>query len=292
MKADISTKAMLVSLEICTWTARKADKEVSDKVADENEASRDAGRYWKALVAKDAISKIRTIAGAARNTHYEFTLPWAQDGARILPATMYWKYEETMRGFRDQFEEAVREFLTNYEQYVQAARFRLKKLFKEGDYPSSREIASKFSFQRIITPLPDASDFRVDLSKGEVDRIKKEIEGRMQDTLQDAVRDVWDRLHRTLAHIADRLDAYKVEDGKVRNPFRDSLVTNLNELVDLLPKLNLTGDAKLSELTKQVSEKLTGFEAQDLRDDEKLRRQVARDTKSILDNMAGYMAAA
>jgi len=38
----------------------------------------------------------------------------------------------------------------------------------------------------------------------------------------------------------------------VEQPFRDSVVPNLAKLVDVLPKLNVTGDPELERLTAEV----------------------------------------
>ena len=41
-------------------------------------------------------------------------------------------------------------------------------------------------------------------------------------------------------HLAERLQAFQVTEEGVEHPFRDSVVTNLVKLVDILPKLNVT----------------------------------------------------
>jgi hypothetical protein len=49
------------------------------------------------------------------------------------------------------------------------------------------------------------------------------------------------------------LSAYKTTEQGVEHPFRDSIVTNLVKLVDVMPRLNVTGDPELERLTAQLA---------------------------------------
>src|SRR6266481_3522697 len=88
--------------------------------------------------------------------------------------------------------------------------------------------------------LPDAGDFRVTLGDEEKQRIKRQIALDVEASLQVGTRELWHRLYEAIQHMADRLSAYKVTDDGVEHPFRDTVVTNLVRLVDVLPKLNIT----------------------------------------------------
>ena len=82
----LSTRAMLSGLTIRQWTARKLDKRVTAEVAATHGTDSHVGRYNKSLVAKESLAAIVAAANAARALHYARTLPWLDDGARILPA--------------------------------------------------------------------------------------------------------------------------------------------------------------------------------------------------------------
>jgi len=90
-------------------------------------------------------------------------------------------------------------------------------------------------------PLPDASDFRVSLGKEETERIQRQITATVQASLTVASRELWQRLYEAVSHMAERLSAYKVGEETVEHPFRDTVVTNLVRLVDVLPKLTRQG---------------------------------------------------
>lgn len=282
MQNDLSKKAMLVRLSISQWTARKYDKKVSQEVADKHHIYLDAGRYSKVLIAREEIKKIEKTANEARTFHYENTLPWRDDGARILPASNFDTYSQKMRELRSKFEHAVTLFCDNYPDLIQDARIKLNSLFNPSDYPAVNGVRRKFDFQVTIDPMPDAADFRVTLRDEDIQEIQQDIAKRMKHVQAEAMKDLWHRLHKVVSHMADRL-------SKTDAVFRNSLVGNLTELVNLLPRLNLAGDVELEAMRKQVEEKLCQHDAQTLRESPKIRQETADNAHSILDAMSGYM---
>jgi hypothetical protein len=290
---DITTKAMLVSLTIKAWSGAKIDKRVGQDVAAREGADNDAGHYSKKLVAKDALAEIKAISGEARTKHYEYTLPWSQDGARILPSAMHAKYAADMRGLQDRFELAVKGFMNDYEGQILLAQRRLGGMFVEADYPDPRDIDSKFAWEINVMPIPSGNDFRVSLSQDMTTAIRQDIEAKTGKAVQDATRSLFDRVTKTIAHMAESLEDYGevIENGKIKkiNPFRDSVVGNIQELVDLLPALNITGDSTLTTVTEEIKNKLLARTAEELRSMPVVRKEVAQHARKVLEDMEGYV---
>src|SRR6185312_17333824 len=161
-------------------------------------------------------------------------------------------------------------------------------LFRENDYPTPSELRAKFSFETKVLPLPDASDFRVALGNEEKDRIKRQITAAVEASLQVGSRELWYRLYEAVQHMADRLTAYKVTGNGVEHPFRDTVVTNLVKLVDVLPKLNITNDPELERLANRVRASLL-VDPKELRTSESVRNETAKAAADIAQHMAGYM---
>ena len=293
----LTERAMLVSLNISQWTARKHDREISDEVAREHGTRRpsdDVGRYNKILVDKAALRPIQEVVTEARTHHDKVTLPWSDQGYRILTAAGYFDYTQAMSGFQSRFVAAVDAFAVEYRQHVAEARDRLNGMFNADDYPDEWAIRAKFEFTHQVMPLPDEGDFRVSsLGADDVDKIKADIRARIDAEVQEAVRDPWNRIHDAVQHMAGRLHAFNpTGKGKDRGAFRDSLVDNLRELVDVLPALNLSGDGELDAMRDRLAADLCDLDAQDLRDDMHAREETARKADAILASMAGYGEAA
>jgi hypothetical protein len=73
---SLSSRAMLCSLSISTWSARKHDRDASEEIAVRHGAQTDSGRYHKLLVPKEALAEVQKIVSEARQEHYFMTLPW------------------------------------------------------------------------------------------------------------------------------------------------------------------------------------------------------------------------
>jgi hypothetical protein len=67
--------------------------------------------------------------------------------------------------------------------------------------------------------------------------------------------------------------------------FHASLVTNIGELVDLLPSLNVNQDEELNRFAGEIRDRLCGFTARDLKKNEMLRAATANDAAQILTEM-------
>lgn len=287
---SLSSRAMLCSLSISMWSARKHDPEASEEIAQRHGAQADAGRYQKVLLPKTALAEIQKIVSDARQEHYFMTLPWDDNGYRVLPAAAYMDHTERMRDLSNRFSPAVETLAQQFGQLVEEAKVRLGGLFRPEDYPSSEELRSKFSFETKVMPLPNAGDFRVTMGDEEKERIKRQITAAVEASLQVASRELWQRLYEAVSHLAGRLQAYKVTDEGVEHPFRDSVVTNLVKLVDVLPKLNVTGDPELESLAAQVRTSLL-VDPQELRKSDSVRSEAAKAASAIANRMAAYMGA-
>lgn len=288
----LATRAMLSGLRIQQWSARKLDRKATAETNTRAGASSDAGRFNKALLSGEALGRIVTAANAARGAHYDRTLPWLDDGARILPAAAYATYSETMRRIRHDFEGAVEEFISGYPTFVEAARVRLGTMFDANDYPDVSEIRARFTFNVRVLPMPDASDFRVELATSQAEEIRAEIQATQKAALEGAMADAWRRISETVGRMAERLSAYKpaTVTAKGENAFRDSLVVNVRELVAVLPAFNLTADPILADIIARMERDLCGADADRLRSDTAARKETAAAAAAILADVSAYMA--
>jgi hypothetical protein len=281
---DLSTKAMLAAVHISLWAARKHDRKASRDVATLNNANEEAGRYNKRLFCEaPKLDEIQTIAGHIRNYFYRVTLPWSDEGLRILPADLYFEFQAQMRDFAAEFRYAVDEFLDAYDSYVQEAKPMLGTLFHLKDYPSAEKVKEKFAFRPEILPIPTGDDFRVSLSEDEQARIARDIDASTRAAIGDGMRDLWTRLYEVTHHMASRL-----ADPEAR--FHGTLVSNVCDLVELLPRLNIVGDPHLASLTEQVRKQLCQHSADLLRNSPTTRQQTAASAAAIARTIAGVLA--
>lgn len=279
---DLSKKSMLVGLKISQWGARKFDRGASREVWTTHNATAESGRFSKSLMplAAERLAITRN-ANEARAFYYANTLPWGDDGLRILPTENYMDFAAKMAKFKNTHERLVSTFCGKYPALKEAARFALGTLFSEADYPHESRIRESYAFEVVVRPMVVSNDFRCALADDEVERIKAAIEEEVNGAVRLAVRDVWERLHEAVKKMADKL----AEPDAI---FRDTLVGNIQELVDVLPRLNLTKDPALDNVLSEVRDKLAKRDPDTLRKDVEERKDTAKEAAALLEKIAGY----
>ena len=279
----LNEKALLVNPSIGQWEGRKTDKKITIRVNNEYAASQDAGKWSKYLLAKSALREIQQTVNAARTYHYDHTLPWFDDGSRILAAISYVEYMAKMAQFKERFQELVRQLMENYATLIGAARGILNGMFDIKDYLPRNKLEKKFHFEVVVSPLPDAADFRVQLANEEIAAIQEQIEQRTIDTGKLIEGDIYKRLSKVVGHMVNKL-------ADPEGQYKDTLIGNLQELVDLIPGLNITGNADIEAVRQKVAQ-LASNDPQDLRDNPGARTEVAKDAKAVLDDITAKMSA-
>ena len=218
----LTNHAMLVSLTIKQWGARKLDRNASNELCDSKQAQRSSGNFNKLLIPKIHLQAIQKLVNSIRNYHYSNTLPWEHKGSDILPSNQYFEYTQQMGNFKTQFENKVDEFLTAYPTILEQVESSLKDLYNEHDYPSVEVISKKFELTVSMSPIPDAGDFRIDLEQAEIDKLEEQLSERMVQANKNAETELFSRLYTTVAKAV----------VKLKDPvgvFRNTLIINIIE---------------------------------------------------------------
>lgn len=296
---SLSSIAMLCSLSISAWSGYRYDKQTSEEIAQLHGAENDAGRFNKRLVPGKALKEITSAIGQARRDHEFLTLPWGDNGSRLLPGATYMEHTALMKQRKQEFEAAVARFVGGFENLV-CSQSRLGTLLKVEDYPGMiedggrlrfvrpRELRNLFSFDTTIDPMHDPNDFRVAIGDEERERIKRQIAQSVEAAIRVGTRDLWQRLYKAVAHMSQRMNEYNAADGENKPKLYSSMVTNIVEIVDVLPSLNVAGDADLSRMAEEVRKALV-FDTKELKKSESLRSEAAQKATEIAQRMAAYM---
>jgi hypothetical protein len=277
---SISSSSILAELNISVWTANKLDKRITNDVLVANGATNlDAGQFRKNLMSGTTLRKdIADFAASCRLWHNTTTLPWADRGARLLPTSLFLEYKAEANKRKQRFDHMVQHFLAEYPKLQAQAQQHLGALYDPNDYPSTEEVASKFGFRMVFTPLPEAGDFRLDVAQEDLEILRKQYDTALGERLQDAMKSQWDKLHDLLTRMSDKL----VEpEGEDKRRWHDTFITNAHELCAMLGHLNVTKDPKLDEAKRKLEQAVHGVDIDDIKDDISTRE----DVKAKLDNI-------
>lgn len=271
---SLLTRAMLVYVHIHIYPFRRVDKKIGKEVKDLKgvKEEKDPGKYTKFLLdTKNALyAEIGRIGTRTRNELYALTLRWDDNGGRILNAADGWdRFTEVVRQRTEEFDAAVERFMEAYPALKAEALADMSQMVSPSEYPSIDTLRGRFGVEVEVRPLPDCNDFRVRLGDKEVSGIKQQIIRQNQDAVTAAVNDMWGRLLEPVQKMADTL-------GDPEAGFHKSLTGNIEEVIEMLPLLNVTRDGRVGDVIKQIQCSLLQYSPQALKKSPMARQETAK----------------
>lgn len=277
-------RAMLVRLKIKVPTFTMIDRTTTDEVLKDKQAkTKSAGRFNKSLLPNNEhLKEIKRIAGFARNFNYQQTLPWTDQGARILPTRRYNTHTKELTTFRHKFDHAVDQFIAAYKKAITDAQKELGNLFDPDDYPSENRLREEFNFDLNYDPIPHSDDFRITLHSKDLKRIRTQLEKKAELATDETRRHLYERLYRLVEHLGTTL-----QDADAK--FKNSITGNIEDLTAIMDDMNITNDPELKKLSDQAAQIASGTSPDDLRKDSKVRSDTAEKSKKLADAIAERM---
>ncbi len=281
---SIQSSAMLVGVTMRVWTAFKLDKSTTAEVNMDKNADTGVAR-----VNKNLFKNVRELEAIKRHTRdvrkwlYDNTLPWADEGDRLLPTAAFFNFKQELNDKEKEFYDLRDAFLNKYDVLVGSQAFKMGSLFDRSEYPTLLEVAGKFDFTSSFSPLPQSGDFRVDIGTEALEALTSDYDAMFTDRFDAAVNDIKDRLMQGIKHLSQRLEYG--QDGKP-NVFRDTALSNVADMLSRVKVLNISGDEALAAAALEAEQVLACVTPTELR-----KENDARDhTKAKLDEILGKMS--
>jgi hypothetical protein len=194
-----------------------------------------------------------------------------------------------MTALQGEYQRLVQAFLDAYSWEIQNSQLKLGQLFNPDEYPTTDALTGKFRFMVNYMPLPDAGDWRVSIGNETEQALRSQYEGYYATQLQAAMGDVWRRAHEALTKMSERLD---YADETTRKVFRDSLVSNVTDIIELLGACNVTNDPVMTQAQRDLDDAMRGITPDALRDDPYLRAETRRkvnEVRRVIDNLPSLL---
>ena len=283
-ESTLSERALLVRFSIGRWYGSGADEQVIHELRETKNARGEIGSFTKRLMKRERLAEINRVTNDARKYHKMMTLPWGDSGARVLGVESFREYKEQMTKFEAGFFAAVGEFLKVYPKLVEQERENLGGLWKAEDYPSVDMMRDSFRFGLAVDPLPRTKDLRLKLSAEHATEIRREVEQRLHESLVGAVGEIYDRISEEVKDAKEKLDD---PDARLQN----RMFSGLQQIVALLPKLNIMRDPRLLVLGRELTKELVSVPIDSLRDSASLRKATSNKASQMLNAIAALKSA-
>jgi len=309
---SIASSAILGSLSISSWTARKKDRSTEAELqVSKGAASSKAASVYKNLFVESAeLKQVVTYGQECSRWFASKTIPWDDNGTRLIPTQTFFEIDAEIASRREQYDKYVGIFLDNYNTQVSKQAFMLGSMFDRAEFPSVNEVAYKFGFRFNTMPVPLSGDFRVDIGHEGNVMLAERCEVEIVRRINSAVTDVYERVKEQVEHIRERMEASltyepgepeeiqildddgNVKEMKLRKTRRpklyQSLLDNGLELCENMRHLNITNDEVLEEARMKLYNSLIALDIDSLRESPDIQKSVQTKMESIQDILSKF----
>lgn len=274
--ATLHEKVVEVVLTCSFSWGTVTDTAISGEVNSDKKSGR-ALRVRKTLMPEGSgvrVKKLQTALSDFYVWHIQNTLSTPTKGRRLLPAAFHFLWMEKFGDARALAEDALEELIASYDDDVQAARVLLGDAFKPEDYPQSEAIRGYYNMDVNFFPLPTGDRILKLLG----DEVAADVDAYVDSMAKVAVEDAKGKLKEVVERMAERL-------ANPDNVFRNTLTQNVDDLLSILPMLNLTDDAEFNTIILDAKQTLEGWNPDHLRKNPTIRSQVAKAAADILSRL-------
>jgi hypothetical protein len=292
------TTLLKVGGSLYPWSKR--DNAAASNAANADHADADRFHVYVKLIPKDAYLKPQQILAEARKKiGFPNGIKWDDNGFSAIANTKLEAVKHDLEELRQQFYEAVEALIAELPALEARARQDLNGAFDRLGWPTAEDVRERYTFTIKLGVAPDASDLRCqNVSPEARAEIEKAVRQDQTDKLNDLHKQVVSALEGALGRVVNNLTEFS--EGKIKR-FEDTLVTNLQDLVEALPQLNIAGDRAVDQTITRSRTLLTGLhaalQANTLRDKkseagDKVRKEIAKEAGDILSKLkAGAVSA-
>ncbi len=212
-----------------------------------------------------ALKALSKIKGKIRAYWQEQTLPFPEDGKRLLPKNRVSDFRYTMECFQDDLRRAVNELDYCLFDVKRATQEELGTLYNPDDYPDSFQ--GKFNVDWAFSDVSVPSYLMaLDPAAYEQERLK--VAAQFDAAIKQAEQEFIGQFEELVSHLCERLAPSPDGQAKI---FRDSSVNNLLDFFDRFKALDTGSNDRLNALVQQAKDTLAGRSARSIRDNQTLK---------------------
>ena len=282
---NIIRSLVQVCLSISSWNGKVISPELSKEMEQVKNAEPGAVEGRICYLTPFYTKPIGTAESQLRTYFKDATLPWSNDGWRVISSK---KYQELMDGLTQRkrtFDDTVNVLIDNYDSVYEASKVKTNTLFNADKFPSKKELAAKYGVYIYRNSVNSVDDVRISgLSDAVVNDIKLNVAKQYQDQIQATVLNIIARLREVAVDAITR-----TTEGFPKGSKPATLITKINKTCDSLSGLNITNDSRIDKLIEKFKS-MGKVDAESLRESDSRRTELksqAQDILTALDSFKG-----
>ena len=279
----LQSTTMLAALRTPAFGTRRRDKLAGEEVSSQAGAVASAAMVSVNLLAgadeiHQAIMKVQRQARVAFN---HITSTWDDEGWRLLPSALFDRcMVDVVKPYKPQMEELKERLKDEAPAIIKRAQEGLGDFAARHILPTAEEMAAAYDLKVEFQPIPDGSRFQ-GLPDKTIEMLARHVENRARAKAEGAMHEPLERMTSALEHMLMRLQAYEEREaarnrgekvGK-QGTFKDTLVTNVQELAGIIAHFNLTGSPGFEEIALKAQALSQGIDPASLRESRNTRNK-------------------
>ena len=256
-----------------TWlgTQRKLEDRQTKQAADAFQADANRVRASKVLIdtKHPAYRAATMIRSQARSFLRGISLPYPQEGVRLIKLDDIDRFETNMVEFRTRLDEAVATLREHYDAIKADARDRLGALYNPADYPDTLDnvFSLKWEYPSIEPP-----QYLMNYNPALYQQQQALVQERFEQAVVLAEQAFGAQLQDLIAHLLDRL--HGVDSGDTKR-FANSTVENFAEFAAEFRRMNVRGNTQLEALINRAQAVVSGVDVKAIRTSGELRQTIS-----------------
>lgn len=238
--------------------------------------------------------KIIALQNETRQTIFDRSMPWDNNGWRLLPNTQLQWAMAYVTGQQQEFDHLLSELRHQASQIIATAEANRGSFSVE--VPTEDELIEAYSLEHNIQPLPEGSQFR-GLPQEVADKLQHALDQRVATAVEAAQTDVMRRLSAPLENFVERMRLYDEREEALERGeevgragvFRDSVLHNIQSIVGMLDEFNVGDDERMATLKQQL-EVMGRLTPEALRTRADVRKAAATRAQKVADNLNSWLA--
>lgn len=285
--ARLRAEAVGVKLERSQFGAsRKVSSEQKERIAGLFGADSSQLSAGKKLLNKrnEAYKLVTSLLGQARELWLNSSLPYPEDGVRLIRRDRVERFSEQMEDIRSQLLTAAQALQEVYvSELIPEARERLGDLYNSADYPAN--IASEFDIG-VSFPNVDPPEYLRQISPQLYEQERQRIQARFEESIALAEQNFAAELSKVVEQIIERMTPAADGSQKV---FKESSIENVKELLGRFKSLDIGSNQALTDLMGQAELAMQGVDVKNLRKDVHARQSIKQAMEGLSRQLDGLM---
>lgn len=214
------------------------------------------------------------------------SVPWDQNAYRLIPNAKLAELDDIFNKAKLEQARLEKIFLDDYERDLPNQKVELGQLYDMIKFPKREHFRDKFSIERTDIPVPSPGDDpRAGWSDEQREEFRNHVESEQRMAINKGLIDIAERAANTIGHVYEKTSGYS---GSRKGAFRDSMIGNCKELVDIIGSLNINGDPTIEAIRQDIESKICKYEPDEIRKDKDKLNEVKDASADLLERLGSF----